>query len=148
MRPFPRRRENFPCRRVGAKPTLLAVTRRIFQPGIALALIIAVGGHWAILQTVAWVGMTVQYARDASFGEALKMTFDGQHPCKLCKVVEQGKKAGQKHTTLKAETKLDFFCLRAFAYLPPTLPFTLLSSGDEIADLRANAPPTPPPRLA
>ena len=132
----------------GIKPTFSAVTRRIFQLGVALALIIAVGGHWAILQSVAWVGMTINYAKETSLTHALKMTFDGQHPCKLCKVVEQGKKAEQKHTTLKAETKLDFFCICSFAYLPPALPFTLLSSGDEVADPRAHAPPTPPPRLA
>jgi hypothetical protein len=124
------------------------VIRRIFQFSVALALVLAVGGHWAILQSVAWVGMTLNYAKQTSLSDALKMTFDGQHPCQLCKVVEQGKKAEQKHAVLKVETKLDFFCLFPFAYLPPSLPFTLLSLSDDIARPRANAPPTPPPRSA
>ena len=122
--------------------------RKAAQFGIALLLILAVGGHWAVLQSVAWVGMTISYAKEASLSDAIKMTFDGQHPCKLCKVVEQGKKAERKQATLKAETKLDFFCLRALAFLLPTRPLTLVNSVDDAALHRALPPPTPPPRLA
>lgn len=122
--------------------------RRVFQFSVALALILAVGGHWVVLQSVAWVGMTINYAKETSFKDAVRMTFDGQHPCKLCKVVEQGKKAEQKQATLKVETKLDFFCFRSLTFLPPLLPYTLLSPGDDVADSRGQAPPTPPPRPA
>jgi len=124
------------------------VIRKAAQLGVAFLLILAVGGHWAILQSIAWVGMTISYAKETSFSDALKMTFDGQHPCKLCKVVEQGKKAEQKQATLKAETKLEFFCPLALVYLPPALPYTVLSAGEEMGLVRANAPPTPPPRFA
>ena len=122
--------------------------RGLFQPGIALMLTLAVGGHWAILQSVAWIGMTISYSQEMTLSVALKKTFDGQHPCKLCNVVKEGKQAERKHDTLKIETKLDFFCLRGAAYHPPDFSFFLLSSFDEFAFARLETPPTPPPRPA
>lgn len=55
-----------------------------------LALVLSLGLHWTLLQSAAWVGMVVNYSRDASLGEALEKTFDGEHPCALCKMVEAG----------------------------------------------------------
>ncbi len=37
-----------------------------------------------------WVGMAISYSQDSSsFSEALAKTFDGKHPCKLCKFVAE-----------------------------------------------------------
>jgi hypothetical protein len=60
----------------------------------ALAVIAALhlmGGHWIAVQSVAWVTMIVDYAEDSSVTEALAKTFDGQHPCQICKAVASGK---------------------------------------------------------
>jgi hypothetical protein len=124
------------------------MARRLFQLSVAFALIVAVGGHWAFLQSVAWVSMAVNYSKDAPLEVALKKTFDGRHPCKICIAVKEGKAQEQKSAVLKIETKLEFLCLAQFAYLPPDLPFTLLSPGSDLALPRAEAPPLPPPRLA
>src|SRR6266576_3215000 len=75
---------------------------------VVLALVVVTGGHWALLQSVAWVGMTVRYAKCDSFEVALQKTFDGRHPCKLCKLVKQGKASEQKRDLQKLEAKLDF----------------------------------------
>jgi hypothetical protein len=59
-----------------------------------LMLVFLVGGHWGMLQVVAWTGMVITYSRDASFGEAVRMTFDGEHPCQLCHEVRAGLAGG------------------------------------------------------
>jgi hypothetical protein len=138
----------FPCD-AGAK--LYApgdMARRFFQFFVAAALIIAVGGHWAVLQSVAWVSMAVAYSQTDSWEVALKKTFSGEKPCKLCHAVKEGKQQEQKQSVLKIETKLDFVCLQSIAYLHPALPFTLLSPSSHVALPRAEAPPVPPPRFA
>ena len=124
------------------------MARRLFQFSVAAALILAVGGHWAVLQSVAWVGMAVSYAQTDSLEVALKKTFDGQHPCKLCLAVKEGKQQEQKQTAFKVETKLDFLCFSQFSFVHPALPFTVLSPPAEAAPVRPHSPPTPPPRLA
>ena len=51
-------------------------------------LFVSLGGHLALLQTVAWGNMLVRFSRTESFAEAAKKTFDGKHPCPLCKLVK------------------------------------------------------------
>jgi hypothetical protein len=109
---------------------------------------VAVGGHWAVLQSIAWVGMAVVYSQSDPLEVALKKTFDGDHPCKLCIVVKHGKQEERKQAVVKIETKLDFLCLESYCYLPPLLPFTLLSPASDSARARAEPPPLPPPRFA
>ena len=111
-------------------------------------LTIAVGGHWAILQSVAWLGMTISYSQETTLSVALKKTFDGQHPCKLCLAVKEGQRAERKHDSLKVQTKLDLACLRIAAFIPPGFPWTLLSFSNEWGLARAEVPATPPPRPA
>lgn len=124
------------------------MAKRLFQFSVAAALIVAVGGHWAVLQSVAWVGMAVSYAQTDSLEVALKKTFDGHHPCKLCLAVKEGKDQEQKQTPFKVETKLDFLCFSQFSLVHPALPFVMLSPPPQTALTRSHSPPTPPPRLA
>ena len=75
----------------------------------ALALLQTLGGHWALLQTSAWMGMIVQYSQQAGLKAGLAQTFDGEHPCPVCKAVEGGKKQEQKKAPLlQAELKKDY----------------------------------------
>ena len=81
--------------------------------------------------------------------EALAKTFDGEHPCKLCKVVREGKKSEQKQASLKVETKLDFWLARASALLDAPATFVVLSAAEpDAVQARPESPPTPPPRSA
>ena len=72
------------------------MARRLFQLCVAAALIIAVGGHWAVLQSVAWVSMAVNYSQTDSIDVALEKTFSGKNPCKLCLAVKKGKQEEKK----------------------------------------------------
>jgi hypothetical protein len=114
---------------------------------LVLALIFSVGGHWAFLQTVAWVGMTVSYSQNDSISKALSKTFDGKHPCKLCQLVKKGKTTEQESDSQPGLQKLDFFSEKTpgfyFSALTPN-PFGLLVQ----LLSRIDTPPLPPPLLA
>jgi hypothetical protein len=107
-----------------------------------------VGGHWAILQSIAWLGMAFNFAQTAPLGVALKKTFDGNNPCTLCKAVDEGKKSERQQAWLKVETKLDFCLLPSTVLLEAPAPLDILPGASEWASARAEAPPTPPPRPA
>ena len=42
----------------------------------------------AVLQSVAWTKMLVDYSRTEGIAAAVEKTFDGQHPCTLCMKVQ------------------------------------------------------------
>ena len=70
-------------------------------------LFVSLGGHLALLQTFAWGNMLVSFSRTDSIADAAKKTFDGEHPCSMCKVVKESKKQEEKKTLLKAESKME-----------------------------------------
>jgi hypothetical protein len=114
---------------------------------LILTLSVSIGLHWAALQSAAWMGMIIKYSHDGSFSEAIEKTFDGQHPCKLCKLVNAGKKAEKKSESKDSLKKLDLvspnFALFAFhSDSEPKVSF-LMHCG-----LRIEPPPTPPPLAA
>jgi hypothetical protein len=115
---------------------------------VVLALVVSTGGHWFALQSVAWVGMAFRFARNDPLVVALEKTFDGRHPCQLCKAVAAGQKSERKQASLKVETKLDFWLVRAALTLIAPAPFVVLPDESGPMPLRAESPPTPPPRLA
>lgn len=128
--------------------SLPAVLLRSSKTLLGLSLAVLLGAHWLLLQSVAWVGMIITYSQTSTLSEAISMTFDGEHPCRMCIAVKEGKKAESKQLQLKPELKLDFLRMEAASFLPPLLPFTLLTPGSSFAPPRNDAPPGPPPRLA
>ena len=115
---------------------------------LVLALCASIGAHWSFLQSLAWVGMAISYSQDTgSFTEALAKTFDGKHPCKLCKLVAEGKKSEKKQEAQIKLSKLDLLSVVSFNFVftPPVLGHCIATASLTF-DYRA-APPTPPPRL-
>ena len=92
--------------------------------------------------------MLVNYSQGATLGEAWAKTFDGKHPCNLCKVVRDGKKSERKHELLKVEVKFDFSYVAGTAWLFPPRPCPQFIPADSSALARLDAPLTPPPRSA
>ena len=114
---------------------------------IVLALAGSIGLHWAFLQSVAWVGMVVTYSKTDRLPEALQKTFDGQHPCKLCKHIAQGKKSEKKAEYKFELGKLEFpYAPTAFVFNAP-VSFWEVRAGNDAADLLTHTPPSPPPRV-
>ena len=115
---------------------------------LIVALLAATGGHWALFQTVAWTNMLADNLRTDSLSEALTKTFNGKHPCTMCKEISAGKKAEKKAEFPAVATRLEFVSERpAFVFSAPG-DFRLLSAFAVTFDSWSEAPPTPPPLAA
>lgn len=117
-----------------------------------LLLVLSLGLHWAVLQTVAWTGMIVSYSRDASFTEAVTKTFDGEHPCTMCKVIKRGR-AEEKQRETKQQVKpgsekMDLGLVWQCAAFDFSRDREQIPSVDTDASVRSLDPPKPRPRTA
>ena len=114
---------------------------------LVVALSLSLGLHWALLQSVAWVGMVVSYSQSAPIAEALAKTFDGKHPCKLCKLVDAGKQTEQKQESQKTSAKVEFFFVSSPLMLHAPVLDLLPVFSFRLITTRGESPPTPPPRI-
>jgi hypothetical protein len=124
-----------------------AVLKRFGHVLLIVALLCATGTHWIMLQSVAWATMLVDNAQSGDLGTAITKTFDGKHPCALCKVVTQGKQSEKKSDAHLGVQKLEFYDQTAALILDPPTKFQWLTSRDCIELAVSDAPPVPPPRL-
>lgn len=131
-----------------------AILRRLAAVLAAFALVAESGGHWVLLQSIAWVGMLASYARDRSLAEAVSDTFDGQHPCELCHAVADGQKNERRPDPAQpAGAKLTKKLTARVSESSVEIPvrgdgfFLLPQPPREKATERTETPPTPPPRL-
>lgn len=122
--------------------------KRFSRFAVVLGLVLVVGGHWALLQSVAWVGMTIEFSRSQPIDKAIQKTLDGQHPCNLCHFVSEGKKSERAQEIVKPATKLDLISTPSFILPTPTEQPISLTVFSANASSRSNAPPSPPPRGA
>ncbi len=114
---------------------------------LVLTLTFSLGVHWMLVQSVAWAGMIVSYSQQSSFAEALGKTFDGKHPCCLCKLVQQGKASEKKQGMQKPETKLDKQLPACAAISPFTPGFYLVTFYTTVLPGSLfESPPKLPPR--
>jgi hypothetical protein len=126
--------------------SVTAVLARLGKFFVILALVATVGLHWAALQTVAWTAMLADNLQSASFTDSLVKTFDGKHPCPLCKAIDAGKKSERKNEFTAEMQKFEFPpASESFVLFAPAQ-FELLPLVDFSADIFAQPPPTPPPR--
>jgi hypothetical protein len=94
--------------------TLKVISLALRRPNIgflfcSLAFLQLLGGHWAVLQMGAWADMLLRYSHDAGLIAGISQTFDGGHPCPICKAIQAGKKQEQKKAPLlNSELKRDY----------------------------------------
>ena len=113
---------------------------------IVLALVLATGAHWAALQTVAWTTMLANNLRTQSISEAVSKTFDGEHPCCLCKAIAAGKKSEKKSEAVTPTLKMEFPPVGEKLNLFPPNRFAVLPPHHSFADTLSSKPALPPPR--
>jgi hypothetical protein len=113
---------------------------------VVIALVAMLGAHWALLQTVAWATMLADNLRTRSLTEAVTQTFDGKHPCPLCKAIAAGKKSEQKTEFISHTLRLEFPPVKGNFLLMAPSRFELLPQANSFADSLIQSPPTPPPR--
>jgi hypothetical protein len=122
------------------------VFSRLPKFAVAAALACSIGLHWAFFQSVAWVGMVVNYSQDAPLKEALVKTFDGKHPCSLCKEIAKGKQSEKKSESAPAGKKLEFlYSAAAFVFAAPSYGWQTFWPDVSMCSL-THSPPVPPPR--
>jgi hypothetical protein len=123
------------------------VFRCIARVVTILALCCAIGLHWLTLQSIAWTSMIIDYSKRGSLCKAITQTFDGAHPCSLCRAVNVGKNS-EKKSDLQAPTpKIDMICVwRRASSLRPFIPFEY-TMGDFRSSQIGQSPPVPPPRF-
>jgi len=115
---------------------------------MCLAMFSIAGGHWAVLQTVAWVQMVGEYSKTATMAEALEKTFSGKAPCSLCEQIAEAKQQEEKSpATLKTDKKAEIFLLTETDGLKKRVgrDFSYPPSGDQTFQTRFDAPPSPVP---
>ena len=90
--------------------------------------------------------MAVSYSQNSTFKEALGKTFDGFHPCKLCKVVQSGKRSEKKQDAPKPINKLDLIGFSEPLTLDGPAVDNVAVDPVPAAFPARESPPTPPPR--
>ena len=111
-------------------------------------LVLSLGLHWAVLQTVAWTGMFLNFVADTSISEAVVKTFNGENPCDLCLLIKESKQPSQDDTAATAKLKFDGVVVdKAVRLFPPGATYEL-TQVVRAWNARSPAPPKPPPRTA
>ena len=113
---------------------------------VIVALIATTGGHWAALQSVAWTTMLADNLRTHSFSESVVRTFDGKHPCPICKALAAAKKSEKKSEFTLQMQKLEFPPANENPVLIAPSDFHLLPHANFFAKSLTQKPLTPPPR--
>jgi hypothetical protein len=119
---------------------------RIGKIFVVLALVTMLGAHWTLLQTVAWTTMLADNLHSGSFHDALTKTFDGKHPCCLCKAIAAGKQSEKKTDFSFQSQKLEFPPLKENFVLIAPAQFEILPLENSAAESFLQKPLTPPPR--
>ncbi|HEY1717013.1 MAG TPA: hypothetical protein VGH42_01815, partial [Verrucomicrobiae bacterium] len=102
----------------------LADTPNVFRKFGYLLMILAVlsatGTQWLALQSVAWTTMLAENLHTTSWQTAIEHTFDGKHPCCLCKQIAAAKKSEKKSDLQVEVKKFDYsYTNFEFVFCPP-----------------------------
>lgn len=118
---------------------------------MALALFLVAGGHWAMLQGVAWATMVHDFSKNGTLTQAVEKTFDGKHPCPLCKKISKARISEEKApVTVKFDKKAEAFVASRGSEVPLPV-FRKLVYGPApfvVMPERFFAPPVPVPIAA
>ena len=134
---------------------LMRAALRVLALSSTLAAFVVIGGgHWAVFQTVAWTRMVVDYTRDSgSLRQGLANTFDGAHPCELCRKISAGVEKERRDDRQKPSKDDLLGKAKLTAVLPIAFSAPFAQDSVQVAMLAdfsagrmADAPPVPPPR--
>ena len=90
--------------------------------------------------------MIIDYSKRGTFCQAIAQTFDGAHPCSLCRVVNKAKSTEKKSDLQVLTPKVDMICpTRGTTRVRPFVHFDNAISSFSVSEIR-HSPPVPPPR--
>ena len=119
---------------------------RLGKVFVVFALVATLSAHWALLQTVAWTTMLANDLQSCSLHDAMTMTFDGQHPCPICKAIAAARKSEQKNQVALDKLRLEFPPIEGNPVLIAPSPLEHFPRTDFFAKSLPQKPLTPPPR--
>jgi hypothetical protein len=122
------------------------VISRIGHLLLICALLGASGGHWAVLQSVAWAKMLADNSRTECLSTAIEKTFDGKHLCPLCQQIAKGRQSEKKADAQLELKKLEFLPQQTALFVQSPAHFILLGAFNSAGQLLTQTPPVPPPR--
>ncbi|HUD45195.1 MAG TPA: hypothetical protein VMR33_00110 [Candidatus Baltobacteraceae bacterium] len=119
---------------------------RLAKMVVIVTLVATTVAHWALLQSVAWTTMLAENLSCGSVSQAVSRTFDGKHPCPLCKAIAAGKKSESKkdHTLLLQRFEFPLASGNPVLTAPPQ--FEAPPPAIVFPKVRIQRPPVPPPR--
>ena len=111
-----------------------------------IAALSATGTHWLALQSIAWTAMLAENLHSTSWQEAVACTFDGKHPCCLCKQIAAGKRSEKKSDAQIELKKFDYsYTSFEFVFCPPSHFYQVCAATEAVTSL-TRAPSVPPPK--
>ena len=113
---------------------------------VIVALVLTTGLHWAALQTVAWSAMLANHLRTQSVAESVTQTFDGRHPCCLCKAIAAAKQTEKKDAGAGQSLKFEFPLYGETVVLIPPAACAQVPPANAFAASLRSKPSMPPPR--
>jgi hypothetical protein len=123
--------------------------RRVAKNFALIILVLMItGGQWALLQTAAWTGMLVGHLHSQTFAVAVSQTFDGQHPCPMCKAIQKGKSSEKKSDVELKPDALNLLRAEAIRILPDDRFLRTICCTNEFSPSLAATPLLRPPRTA
>ena len=121
-----------------------------------MAFFSTIGGHWVIFQSVAWANMFCDYTRASkavstqTIKRAAIKTFDGKHPCQMCKKIAKAQ-SKEKSKTIVVGFKTSSFPRPTMIELPILVPqenTPISMNRKHGAVILRMSPPTKPPQTA
>jgi hypothetical protein len=121
--------------------------RRLTHFIVLAAFVFSIGGHWYLLQGIAWINMVREYSQLVPFTQAVSMTLSGQYPCPICKAIAEKKNSEQEKTFTLDKVDKKFCPPLAVAFaVPPVSDFAYATLTPSLRPW-SESPPTPPPRF-
>ncbi len=124
---------------------MIAVLKRFTSSIAATLLVLFLGVLWFALQSVGWASMLVTRSQSSNWTEAVRTTFDGQHPCAVCKVVTAGRAAEKKPSIAFKVTKLEVALTGDEVSVPPVPAIRRAQILDPVILKEDRSIPLPPP---
>jgi hypothetical protein len=108
------------------------------------------GGHWAVLHSVTWSEMILEYSSRGSVAEAVYKIFTSEDPCHVCEEAAEEHEKQERHASGRADKKSELFSATCAALLhdPAGRPYLYPSTPEQTRGLRSDAPPRPVPKLS
>ena len=113
------------------------------------------GGHYGVLQCIAWSKMLIEYSSSDGLLEGARKTFDGENPCDMCRSIAAAKQERSQHEEQAPAPGAEQLSLKDLR-IPPMVSLEDPSSRDIAtqrfappvarAGLAGESPPFPPPQ--